>query len=66
MEDFDMEGCTLIGNHGHCSQEAVNLMLTGEAKSNCFDGDKDLDGFILKGIKNRSEIGFLTIFEHFQ
>lgn len=28
----------LIGNHGHCTQEAVNLMLTGKAISNCFDG----------------------------
>jgi hypothetical protein len=29
----------------------INLMVTGEAKSNVHDGDKDLgDGLVLKGI----------------
>jgi hypothetical protein len=41
-------------------------MLTGESKSNCLDGERDLDGYILKGISGRSEIGFLTISEHYQ
>lgn len=42
------------------------MMLTGRATSNCFDGDNNLDGFICKGVIERSEIGFLTIFEHFK
>ena len=41
-------------------------MLVGEAKSNVHDGDKDLgEGFILKGINKRSDVGFLTFFEAF-
>jgi hypothetical protein len=33
----------------------VNLFLTGKARSNCFDGEKILDGdFKLKGIDERS------------
>jgi len=41
-------------------------MVTGIAASNVFDGEKDLgDNFIVKGIKSRGEVGFLTFFEHF-
>ena len=41
-------------------------MLTGQAKSNVHDGDKDLgDNFILKGIEKQSDVGFLTYFEAF-
>jgi len=29
---------SLIGNHGHCTHEEVNLLLTGLTVSNCFDG----------------------------
>lgn len=31
---------TLIGAHGYCTQELVNLVATGVALSNVFDGDK--------------------------
>ena len=42
-------------------------MLTGEAKSNVHDGDKDLgDNFILKGIEKKSDVGFLSFFEAFE
>ena len=34
---------TLIGCHGYCTQEMVNLLLTGRAVSNVFDGDVELD-----------------------
>jgi len=61
-----MEDSSLIGHHGHASQEAVNLLLTGRASSNCFDNDKNLDDMILKGVKERQEFGFLTIFEHYK
>ena len=40
-------------------------MLVGRAASNVHDGDKDMGGgMILKGIHRRSDIGFLTFFEH--
>jgi|Transcript_7405 hypothetical protein len=61
-----MEGCALINEHGYASQELINIMLVGRACSNVHDGDKDLgDGMVLKGIPRKSEIGFLTFFEHF-
>ena len=34
---------TLIGRHGYCTQELVNLMLTGKATSNVNDGTIFLD-----------------------
>lgn len=41
-------------------------MLVGKGSSNVQDGDKDMgDGLILKGIQKKSEIGFLTFFEHY-
>ncbi|CAM1313487.1 FAM188B (predicted) [Pycnogonum litorale] len=48
----------------------VNLMLIGKACSNVFDGVIELDSggeskSILKGILKRSEIGFLSLFEHY-
>ncbi len=57
---------TLISVHGYCSQEVVNLMLTGKASSNVFNGEKDLgDDYILRGIKSPQELGFLTLFEYY-
>ena len=53
--------------HGYATQELINLMTVGRASSNVFDGDNDLgDGFIAKGVKKHSEIGFLTLFEAYQ
>ena len=41
-------------------------MLVGKGSTNTHDGDKDMGGdLILKGIQRRSEIGFLTFFEHY-
>jgi len=41
-------------------------MLVGKAATNVHDGDKDMgEGLILKGIDRKSEIGFLTFFEHY-
>ena len=39
----------------------------GKATSNTFDGDKVLDdgNFILKGIQRQSDIGLLSLFEHY-
>ena len=47
----------------YCSQELVNLMTTGRATSNVFDGTMNLEGNILKGIANRGTIGLLTLME---
>ena len=35
---MDTESTSLIGAHGYCSQEVVNLLSTGQAVSNTFDG----------------------------
>ncbi|XP_048844733.1 probable ubiquitin carboxyl-terminal hydrolase MINDY-4 [Brienomyrus brachyistius] len=67
--DFDMLTNTLIGAHGYCTQELVNLLLCGEAVSNVFDDSFELDSgngntTVLKGIKEPCDIGFLSLFEH--
>ncbi|XP_050214547.1 uncharacterized protein LOC126665714 [Mercurialis annua] len=49
---------------GHASQEIVNLLLSGQAVPNVFDGRMDLgDGMCLKGISISVEVGFLTLLE---
>ena len=40
---MDVVNDTLIGRHGYCTQELVNLMLTGKATSNVNDGTIFLD-----------------------
>ena len=59
---------TLVGAHNYCSQEMVNLLLTGRATSNVFDGQKvlgddDADAVTLHGVSKRTTVGFLTLFE---
>ena len=49
--------------HGHGSQSLINLMLTGTATQNVFDGDKDLCGLQLRGISNQASVGFLSYLE---
>lgn len=68
--DMDEHDGKLIGAHGYCTQEMVNLLLTGKAASNVFDGILELDSggnekSILRGIESQSEIGFLSLFEHY-
>uniref|UniRef100_A0A8D0G8E5 Ubiquitin carboxyl-terminal hydrolase MINDY n=1 Tax=Sphenodon punctatus TaxID=8508 RepID=A0A8D0G8E5_SPHPU len=51
-------------------QELVNLLLTGKAASNVFNDVIELDSgngniTILKGISSRSDIGLLSLFEHY-
>ena len=41
-KDTDYPGCTLLGAHGYCTQELVNLLVVGRATSNVFDGDRHL------------------------
>ncbi|XP_019495425.1 PREDICTED: probable ubiquitin carboxyl-terminal hydrolase FAM188B [Hipposideros armiger] len=69
-QDFDVPTSHLIGAHGYCTQELVNLLLTGRAVSNVFNDVVELDSgngdvTLLKGIAGRSDIGFLSLFEHY-
>eukprot|EP00397_Hematodinium_sp_SG-2012_P034374 GEMP01036868.1.p1 GENE.GEMP01036868.1~~GEMP01036868.1.p1 ORF type:complete len:352 (+),score=76.97 GEMP01036868.1:764-1819(+) len=54
-----------IGNHNYSTQEFVNLLLTGRAISNVFDGVCDSGGIDLKGHLERRRVGLLTMFEHY-
>ena len=55
---MDGENSPLIGAHGYCSQEMVNMLLTGKASSNTFDGQVVLkqDG-IARPCNRSSQIG---------
>ncbi|XP_026201038.1 probable ubiquitin carboxyl-terminal hydrolase MINDY-4 [Anabas testudineus] len=69
-EDMDVPTTSLIGAHGYCTQELVNMLLCGRAVSNVFDNDMELDSgnanmTLLKGIKGHCEIGLLSLFEHY-
>ncbi|KAK7488708.1 hypothetical protein BaRGS_00020005 [Batillaria attramentaria] len=69
--DMDEEAGKMIGAHGYCTQELVNLLLTGCAVSNVFNDVMELDSgtgdsMILKGITGRSDIGLLSLFEHYK
>ncbi|XP_043833027.1 probable ubiquitin carboxyl-terminal hydrolase MINDY-4 isoform X2 [Dromiciops gliroides] len=69
-KDFDMPTNCLIGAHGYCTQELVNLLLTGKAVSNVFNDLVELDSgngniTLLKGVTSRSDIGLLSLFEHY-
>nr|XP_028605534.1 probable ubiquitin carboxyl-terminal hydrolase MINDY-4 isoform X1 [Podarcis muralis] len=68
--DFDVITNRLIGAHGYCTQELVNLLLTGQAVSNVFNDVMELDSgngniTLLKGVSARSDIGVLSLFEHY-
>ncbi|XP_051980901.1 probable ubiquitin carboxyl-terminal hydrolase MINDY-4 [Xyrauchen texanus] len=68
--DMDVPTSNLIGAHGYCTQELVNLFLCGRAVSNVFDDEMKLDSgngnvTLLKGIKARCNIGLLSLFEHY-
>ncbi|XP_049749489.1 probable ubiquitin carboxyl-terminal hydrolase MINDY-4 isoform X2 [Elephas maximus indicus] len=69
-QDFDVPTNHLIGAYGYCTQELVNLLLTGKAVSNVFNDVVELDSgngniTLLKGIGARSDVGFLSLFEHY-
>ena len=56
----------IMGQHGYCTQEMVNLLLCGKAFSNVFNDHVYLDTLKLKGPEKRNEIGFLSLFEHYK
>ncbi|CAD5111130.1 DgyrCDS468 [Dimorphilus gyrociliatus] len=64
--DMDEVDKCLIASHNYCSQELVNLLLTGRACSNTFNDNKSLDDLILKGIDQRQIIGMLSLFDHYR
>lgn len=64
----DPNTAVMIGGHGYCTQELVNLMVFGRAYSNVFDGTKRLgsakDGwYVMQGAPSRPKVGFLSLFE---
>ena len=65
-QEMDSPETPLIGNHGHCNQELVNLFITTRASTNIFNGTKTLgeqsDTITLRGVAEKSQFGFLTIF----
>lgn len=62
-ERQDLEESLIDPVHGHGSQSLINLMVTGVATQNVFDGDKDLCGLQLRGISAQSHVGFLSYLE---
>eukprot|EP00698_Gefionella_okellyi_P018887 TRINITY_DN5716_c0_g1_i1.p1 TRINITY_DN5716_c0_g1~~TRINITY_DN5716_c0_g1_i1.p1 ORF type:complete len:591 (-),score=102.47 TRINITY_DN5716_c0_g1_i1:1106-2878(-) len=74
QQEMDDSSNSLIGTHGYSSLELFNLLTTGRAYSNVFDGDKVLkddvsdtgDQMMLRGVQTQGQIGLLTLFEHYQ
>lgn len=64
---MDEGGSTpLVAAHGYCSQDLVNLLCCGRAASNCFDGERSVEGRRLGGIRRRGRVGLLTLFEWYK
>lgn len=69
--DMDEPNGQLMGAHGYCTQDMVNLVLTGRAVSNTFDNSMEVDTGgaeknIFRGLEKQSEIGLLSLFEHYK
>lgn len=69
--DMDEPQGRLMGAHDYCTQELVNLLITGKAVSNAFDNIIEIDTGgakknVFKGIEKQSDIGFLSLFEHYK
>lgn len=62
-EQQDIDETLIDPVHGHGSQSLINLLLTGIATQNVFDGNKDLCGLELQGIASRGSVGFLSFLE---
>ena len=63
QNDMDSPDMTFTANFGMSSQELMNLLLTGRASSNVFDGVLDVGGMPMKGVRDRSNVGYLTVVE---
>lgn len=70
-DDMDVPTSKLMGAHGYCTQEMVNLYISGRAVSNVFNDVMELDSgggniTILKGVVSRCDVGLLSLFEHYK
>ncbi|CAD7697562.1 unnamed protein product [Ostreobium quekettii] len=63
QSEMDDPSSCLTGAHGYCSQELVNLLLCGQAATNVFDGNQEIEGQLLHGITSRPRVGLLTLLE---
>jgi len=62
--DMDDTTAKLTSSFGHCSQELINLLLTGQAVSNVFDHTLRPSGeLICRGIQQKPDIGYLSALE---
>jgi hypothetical protein len=60
----DPMGTKLTSQFGHCGQELMNLLLTGQAVSNVFDNTLTPSGALTcRGIQSRPAIGYLSHLE---
>ena len=60
----DPSGTKLTSQFGHCGQELMNLLLTGQAVSNVFDNTMTVSGaFTCRGIQSRPAVGYLSQLE---
>ena len=60
----DPTGTKLTAQFGHCGQELINLLLTGQAVSNVFDNTLTPSGALTcRGIQSRPDIGYLSQLE---
>ncbi|CAF0769235.1 unnamed protein product [Brachionus calyciflorus] len=66
INDMDDANNKLMGTHGYCSMEMVNLLIHGRAVSNVFNDKMMLDQLELKGPDKRNDIGLLSLFEHYK
>jgi len=64
-DDMDDREASLTAQFGHCTQELLNLLLTGRAVSNAFDGTVPLgdSGLLLRGLERRARVGYLSQLE---
>lgn len=64
IQDMDDDTSKLTSQFGHCSQELINLLLTGQAVSNVFDNVMTPSGALTcYGIQRRPAVGYLTQLE---
>jgi hypothetical protein len=69
---MDSPTAPLIDHRGYCTQELVNLICTGQAVSNVFDGSRtlhatggggDSDAVTMRGLEARAPVGLLCLAE---
>ena len=62
---MDWPDSSLLSKQLYCTQELVNLIISGRAISNLHDGEIDLAGQKLKGLTEPQDIGQLSLFEYY-